>query len=154
MGAELGNFFKFLGDGLMAIFGAPVEQPDSTLNAVRAALDMRERLRKFNLAREIGGEEPVLVGIGVNYGEAIVGNIGSRERMDYSVIGDTVNVAQRIQAFTQGGQIILAEPAYRRIEGRVEVRPMGSHELKGKKERIELFEVLNLVEGAEASGSG
>ena len=149
-----GTLDKFLGDGLMAIFGAPVEQPDSTLNAVRAAIDMRERLRKFNLAREIGGEEPVLVGIGVNYGEAIVGNIGSRERMDYSVIGDTVNVAQRIQAFTQGGQIILAEPAYRRIKSRVEVRALGPHELKGKKERIELFEVLNLVEGADESGSG
>jgi adenylate cyclase len=147
-----GTLDKFLGDGLMAIFGAPVEQPDSTLNAVRAALDMRERLRKFNLAREIGGEEPVLVGIGVNYGDAIVGNIGSRERMDYSVIGDTVNVAQRIQTYTQGGQVILAEPAYRRVEGRVEVRPLGSHELKGKKEKIELFEVLKLMEAAEEGG--
>lgn len=147
-----GTLDKFLGDGLMAIFGAPVEQPNSTLNAVRAALDMRERLRKFNLAREIGGEEPVLVGIGINYGDAIVGNIGSRERMDYSVIGDTVNIAQRIQTFTEGGQIILAEPAYRRVKDYAEVKPLGPYELKGKRKRIELFEVVNLKGGAEESG--
>jgi adenylate cyclase len=148
-----GTLDKFLGDGLMAIFGAPVEQPNSTLNAVQAALDMRERLHKFNLAREIGGEEPVLVGIGINYGDAIVGNIGSRERMDYSVIGDTVNVAQRIQTFTEGGQIILAEPAYRRVEAYVEGRPLGPHELRGKRERIELFEVTSLKDDAEISDS-
>ncbi len=148
-----GTLDKFLGDGLMAIFGAPVEQLDSTLNAVRAALDMRERLRKFNLAREIGGEEPVLVGIGINYGDAIVGNIGSRERMDYSVIGDTVNVAQRIQAFTEGGQIILAEPAYRRVEEYLEVKSLGPYELKGKKKKVEMFEVLKL-KGEVGGGEG
>ena len=146
-----GTLDKFLGDGLMAIFGAPVEQPNSTLNAVRAALDMRERLRKFNLAREIGGEEPVLVGIGVNYGDAIVGNIGSRERMDYSVIGDTVNVAQRIQTFTEGGQIILAEPAYRRVEEYVEVKSLGLYELKGRRKKVEMFELISLKEGVEES---
>ncbi|MEE8641137.1 MAG: adenylate/guanylate cyclase domain-containing protein [bacterium] len=146
-----GTLDKFLGDGLMAIFGAPVEQPNSTLNAVRAALDMRERLRKFNLAREIGGEEPVLVGIGVNYGDAIVGNIGSRERMDYSVIGDTVNVAQRIQTYTEGGQIILAEPAYRRVEEYVEVKSLGLYELKGRRKKVEMFEVINLKEGLKDS---
>jgi adenylate cyclase len=149
-----GTLDKFLGDGLMAIFGAPVEQPNSTLNAVRAALDMRERLHKFNLAREIGGEEPVMVGIGINYGDAIVGNIGSRERMDYSVIGDTVNVAQRIQTFTEGGQIILAAPAYRRVETYVEGKPLGPHELRGKREKIELFEVLSIKDDAEVSDSG
>jgi adenylate cyclase len=148
-----GTLDKFLGDGLMAIFGAPVEQPNSTLNAVRAALDMRERLHKFNLAREIGGEEPVLVGIGINYGDAIVGNIGSRERMDYSVIGDAVNVAQRIQTFTEGGQIILAAPAYRRVEAYVEAKPLGQRELRGKREKIELFEVLSLKEDAEIDDS-
>jgi adenylate cyclase len=142
-----GTLDKFLGDGLMAIFGAPVEQPNSTLNAVRAAVDMRERLRKFNLAREIGGEEPVLVGIGINYGDAIVGNIGSRERMDYTVIGDTVNIAQRIQTYTEGGQVILAEPAYRRVADAVEVNPLGPYELKGKTQKIGLYEVVRMRDG-------
>lgn len=142
-----GTLDKFLGDGLMAIFGAPVEQPNSTLNAVRAAVDMRERLREFNLAREIGGEAPVLVGIGINYGDAVVGNIGSRERMDYSVIGDAVNIAQRIQTYTEGGQIILAEPAYRRVADHVEGRPLGPYELKGKRQKIELYEVVSMRDG-------
>jgi len=144
-----GTLDKFLGDGLMAIFGAPVEQPNSTLNAVRAAVDMRERLRKFNLAREIGGEEPVLVGIGINYGDAIVGNIGSRERMDYSVVGDAVNIAQRIQTYTEGGQIILAEPAYRRVADYVEVNALGPRELRGKRQKIGLFEVVRMRDGGD-----
>jgi adenylate cyclase len=143
-----GTLDKFLGDGLMAIFGAPLEQPNSTLNAVRAGVDMRERLRTFNLAREMGGEEPVLVGIGINFGEAVVGNIGSRERMDYTVIGDTVNIAQRIQTYTQGGQIILAEGAYRRVEDHVEANSLGPAELKGRREKIGLYEVVKMRDGA------
>jgi class 3 adenylate cyclase len=141
-----GTLDKFLGDGLMAVFGAPVSQSDCTLNAVRAALEMRTRLQDFNLARQIGGQAPVRVGIGINFGEAVVGNIGSRERMDYTVIGDTVNVAQRIQAGASSGQIVLAEDAYRRVAERVEARPLGRFQLKGRTRELELFEVVDLKE--------
>jgi adenylate cyclase len=130
----------------MAVFGAPVSQSDCTLNAVRAALEMRTRLQDFNLARQIGGQAPVRVGIGINFGEAVVGNIGSRERMDYTVIGDTVNVAQRIQAGASSGQIVLAEDAYRRVAERVEARPLGRFQLKGRTRELELFEVVDLKE--------
>ena len=139
-----GTLDKFLGDGLMAVFGAPVAQDNSTLNAVRAAVAMRERLNEFNVARRVGGREPVRVGIGINYGEAVVGNIGSRERMDYTVIGDTVNVAQRIQAGATGGQIVLTEEAFRRVRDSVEARPLGRFQLKGKSRELELYEVIKL----------
>jgi adenylate cyclase len=143
-----GTLDKFLGDGLMAVFGAPVAQADSTLHAVRAAVAMRERLNEFNVARRVVGREPVHVGIGINFGEAVVGNIGSRERMDYTVIGDTVNVAQRIQAGATGGQIVLTEEAFRRVEGAVEARPLGRFRLKGRKGELELYEVIKLDEAA------
>jgi len=139
-----GTLDKFLGDGLMAVFGAPVEQPNSTLNAVRAAVDMRERLAGFNQARRRAGDDTVRVGIGINYGEAIVGNIGSRQRMDYTVIGDTVNVAQRIQNVAGGGQIILTDDAYRRVADAVQSRDLGPHELRGRKKKVELYEVTGL----------
>jgi len=145
-----GTLDKFLGDGLMAVFGAPVAQPESTLHAVLAALEMRARLQEFNLARQVGGQAPVRVGIGINSGEAVVGNIGSRERMDYTVIGDTVNVAQRIQAGASSGQIVVAEDAYRRVAEYVEARPLGRFQLKGKTREVELFEVVALKDGAPA----
>ncbi len=139
-----GTLDKFFGDGLMAVFGAPVEQENSTLNAVRAALEMQGRLREFNEIRGRTGEEPLRVGIGVNYGEAVVGNIGSRQRMDYTVIGDTVNVAQRIQNVADGGQVVLTDEAYNRVARYVEARALGLCELKGKRNKVELFEAVAL----------
>ncbi len=149
-----GTLDKFLGDGLMAVFGAPLEQPRSTLNAVRAAVAMRRRLEDFNLAQRVGGREEVRVGIGINFGEAIVGNIGSRQRMDYTVIGDTVNIAQRIQTFADGGQIVLADVAYSRVAEYIEAKRLGVYELKGKKKTVELFEVVELKgDGEEGQGA-
>jgi adenylate cyclase len=143
-----GTLDKFLGDGLMAVFGAPVEQSASTLNAVRAAVEMRSRLEEFNVRQRAGGRQEVRVGIGVNFGEAVVGNIGSRQRMDYTVIGDTVNVAQRIQTFADGGQIVLSDVAYARVAGAVDARALGSYELKGKKKAVALYEVINIKDEA------
>ena len=89
--AHHGALDKYLGDGLMALFGAPLEQPDHPRHAVQAAIaDLNAVRRRANLA-------PLNVGIGINRGEAIVGSIGTEERMAYTVIGDTVNVAQRLQ---------------------------------------------------------
>jgi class 3 adenylate cyclase len=139
-----GTLDKFLGDGLMAVFGAPVVQPNSTLNAVRTAVEMRERIREFNREREAAGGEPLRVGIGINFGEAIVGNIGSRQRMDYTVIGDTVNVAQRIQAFADGGQIVLTSQAYARVAEFVDAKNLGERQIKGKKAALELYELMAL----------
>ncbi|UCE26142.1 MAG: HAMP domain-containing protein [Candidatus Coatesbacteria bacterium] len=136
-----GTLDKFLGDGLMAIFGAPVELAENTLSAVKAAVDMRDRLEEFNADRKARGEDPIRVGIGINFGEAIVGNVGSRERMDYTVIGDTVNVAQRLQAFSKGGQIILSEMAYGEVKNEINAKTMGEFQPKGRGESLVVYEV-------------
>jgi len=141
-----GTLDKFLGDGLMAVLGAPLAMENSTLAAVKAALDMRTRLEEFNAVREVAGREAIRIGIGINFGDAVVGNVGSRERMDYTVIGDAVNTAQRIQSYSQEGQIILTESAYEEVRGKVNATPLGEYRLKGKALSVSIFEATGLIE--------
>ncbi len=141
-----GTLDKFLGDGLMAVFGAPIPMENCTLMAVKAALDMRVRLADFNVAQEVTGGETIRVGIGINFGDAVVGNVGSRERMDYTVIGDAVNIAQRIQSYSQEGQIILTESAYYKVQDKVIASPLGAYKLKGKAQSVNIYEATGMNE--------
>ncbi len=102
--AYQGTLDKFLGDGLLAFFGAPLHQPDHALRAVQAALEIQRAIADFNKYRRQHGAITLEIGIGINSGEAIVGNIGSERRMEYTVIGDMVNVAQRLQTCAQPGR--------------------------------------------------
>ena len=111
-----GTFDKFLGDGLITFFGAPVSQEDDTLRALKTALEMQRRFG--NLEEEInrGLKAPLRgVGIGIHAGEAIVGNIGSERAMDYTVIGDTVNTARRLQEEAGPGEIFISEAVYKQM---------------------------------------
>lgn len=141
-----GTLDKFLGDGLMAVFGAPIRMENCTLAAVKAAMDMRSRLADFNIAREVTGGEAIRVGIGINFGDAVVGNVGSRERMDYTVIGDAVNIAQRIQSYSQEGQIILTKSAYDAVKDKVTASPLGEYQLKGKAQSVSIYEAIGINE--------
>lgn len=140
-----GTLDKFLGDGLMAIFGAPIPQEDAVLRAVRTALEMREKLLEMNEKRALIGDNPIRVGIGINWGDAIVGNIGSKQRMDYTVIGDTVNVASRIQTRAEEGEVLISKAAYEQIAGKVEVRDLGEMQLKGKTRTVGVYEVIGVI---------
>ncbi|MCP4230470.1 MAG: HAMP domain-containing protein [bacterium] len=141
-----GTLDKFLGDGLMAVFGAPIPMENCTFAAVKAAIDMRIRLDDFNKTRVISGSEAIRVGIGINFGDAIVGNVGSRERMDYTVIGDAVNIAQRIQSYSQEGQIILTEDAFNQVKDDVFGKALGEYQLKGKAVGVAIYEVTGIKE--------
>jgi class 3 adenylate cyclase len=138
-----GTLDKFTGDGLMALFGAPVMHPNDPERAVRAALRMQEKMAEFNAARSKKGLMPFEVGIGINSGTAVAGNIGSSRRMEYTVIGNTVNSAARIQGLAEGGQVLITQSTYDHVKDIVRVIPKGPVELKGKKEAVNIY----LVEG-------
>jgi len=128
-----GTVDKFIGDGMMVLFGAPRKSPDACGDAVQCALAMMSELDKLN--EEFTREElPTLtIGIGINFGSVTVGNIGSSERHNYSAIGDAVNVAARVEGLTKdlGRKIIITDAVVTRIGDRFNFDPLGSHKVKG-----------------------
>lgn len=135
---------KFIGDATMAIFNAPFDLEDYEYHAVCAAWDIvsgaktleEECVRKFG--------KSVTFGVGVNCGEAVVGNIGSEKRLDYTAIGDTVNTAARLESNAKRGQVLISEKLYKRLEGRIEVSEIGVIPLKGKSEGICVYELTGI----------
>ena len=128
-----GTVDKFIGDGMMVLFGAPRKSDDACGNAVQCALAMLTELDELNVEFTREGLPTLTIGIGINYGTVTVGNIGSSERHNYSAIGDAVNVAARVEGLTKdlGRKIIITETVVSRIEERFHFDPLGSHKLKG-----------------------
>jgi PAS domain S-box-containing protein len=143
-----GTLDKFMGDAVMALFNAPVPQTEHVLRAVRAALNMQQRIAVLH---EQEGGEGFRFGVGIHVGEAVAGNIGSPERLDYTAIGDVVNLTKRLQEHAQGGQILLSEAAYQRVSSWVEANPLGLITVKGKSEAVRVFELLGLRSCPEAA---
>ena len=142
--AEEGTLDKFMGDAVMAIFNAPLQQPDHVLRAVRAALKMQQAISYLHA--DLPPDERLGFGIGVTTGSAVVGNIGSATIQNYTAIGDSVNVAQRLQAQAQANQILLNETAYDWIKHLIIGRELEPVLLKGHSEPNRVFEVIRLQE--------
>jgi adenylate cyclase len=140
-----GTLDKFLGDAVMAVFGAPIAHPDHSARAIRTALAMQEGIRGLNGRRAQQGKEPIAVGIGVSAGEAVAGTVGTEDRMEYTVIGDSVNLAARLESSAKPGQILISQRTYQNVEGMVTVQPLGAIKVKGKEEQVEVYEVLGLT---------
>ncbi|MBN1103975.1 MAG: GAF domain-containing protein [Deltaproteobacteria bacterium] len=135
-----GTLDKYIGDGLMAVFGAPMEKKDDPERAILAALEMRS-----DLAAMMEGVEPpkrFSIRIGINTGRVVGGNIGSPRRMDYTVIGDPVNVASRLESIAQPNQILIGEETCRLVKDRFKVREVGLRKVKGRSSQIMVYEVL------------
>jgi len=140
-----GTLDKLLGDAIMAVFGAPIDDKESCLNAVKTALDMFAALKDLNKAT--GKDEKCLeMTVGINYGELVSGLVGSEQNLNYTVIGDTVNVAQRIQAIAGTNQIFLSKAVYEQVSSHLDtlknfksIRPLDAVRVKGKKEKISLY---------------
>lgn len=140
-----GTLDKFIGDALMAVFGAPLPLTENhAWRAVQAALDMRHRLKEFNARRIVQEQPQIKIGIGISSGEVVSGNIGSRKRMDYTVIGDGVNLSSRLEGTTKeyGCDIIISEFTYRLCSDRVIVRELDKIRVKGKHQAVKIYELI------------
>ena len=140
-----GTLDKFLGDAVMAVFGAPMAHPDHSARAIRTALAMQEGITGLNERRVRDGKEAISVGIGVSAGEAVAGTVGTEDRMEYTVIGDSVNLAARLESNAKPGQILISHRTYERVRDLVDARPLGRIRVKGKEEEVEVYEVLGLT---------
>jgi adenylate cyclase len=146
-----GTLDKFRGDGMMAFFGAPLAMPDHAERAVEAALRMQEALAALNDART--GVRAIQMRIGVNSGTVVVGDIGSPQRKDYTVIGDVVNVASRLEsAVAKPGQVVIGEATYELVKGAFCCQPLEEAHLKGKRKSVRPYLVTQRVaDPAEAT---
>ncbi len=139
---------KFIGDAIMALWGTPVSSEDDTVRAVDAALAMRLALISFNRERKDLGIQPARIGAGINTGPVVAGQIGSPDRMEYTVIGDTVNLASRIEALNKpfGTDILLTEHTLKVVKDVFDCVPMEKIKVKGKKEQIQVYAVLGRMD--------
>ena len=146
---------KFMGDGLMAVFGSLGDERDHPLHAVRAALRMKALLAKINGVRNMSGEAPIAIGIGIHTDEVIVGNIGSRKRLEYTVIGDGVNTTSRLQGLNKefGTTILISETTYATVKDEFECRLMPEAHLRGKTKSLQFYEVVSAKGGTRAAAS-
>ena len=141
---------KYIGDAIMAVWGAPESSgspASDALNAVTAALMMRVELFRFNKERAEKGLPPVKIGCGINSGPVVAGQIGSEERMEYTVIGDAVNLASRTEALNKpfATDVLITENTYNLIKDKIVVQEMPGVHVKGKTDAIKMFAVINLV---------
>jgi adenylate cyclase len=143
---EEGVVDKYIGDAIMAVFGAPVPKPDDAVNAVRAAVRMRQSLQSLNVRLEQRGIPGLHTGIGIHTGEVVAGNIGSEKRMEYTVIGDAVNLASRLESSTKelGVNVLISDDTYELTKHVAVVRPMRQITVKGRKQPVMTYEVLGL----------
>jgi len=143
---------KFMGDAIMAVWGAPVSTGNDTEHAIDAALAMRRELLNFNAGRG-GDKKPVInIGCGINTGSVLAGQIGSEERMEYTVIGDAVNLASRIESLNKpfGTDILISEDSYRLVKEIYQVVPMQKITVKGKADPQQIFAVLGRKDDTSA----
>ena len=147
---ERGTLDKYIGDAVMAIFGAPIAYPDHAARACRAALDMTAEVERLQAKWTAEGREPFRIGIGINTGEMVVGNLGSEQLFDYTAVGDGVNVGARLESLNKeyktAKNIILSEATYEAARDVIEARPLAEAVVKGRTRPVMTYELLGLRE--------
>ena len=129
-----GTLDKFIGDEIMAIFGAPVEDKEHAKKAVFASIEMMKNMKNVS--------KFVKIGIGINTGKMMVGNIGTEERMEYTAIGDAVNLASRIEKIAGPEEILITETTYHQVKDVVKCEFLGEREIRGKEKRVRIYRVI------------
>jgi len=140
-----GTLDKYIGDAIMAVFGAPLDMKDHAERAIRTALEMQERLGEWNSEHKDGPS--LRIRIGINSGKALAGEIGSVNKREYTVLGDTVNTASRLESgVAKPGAVVIGENTYALVTGQFECRSLGSFSLKGKEREVRVYEVIAPLE--------
>jgi adenylate cyclase len=135
-----GTLDKYIGDAIMAVFGAPLDMPDHAARAIKTALEMQERLTEWNAERREGPE--LRIRIGINSGKAVAGEIGSVNKKEYTVLGDTVNTASRLESsVAKPGKVVIGANTLAMVEGQFECTALGAFSLKGKEQEVLVYEV-------------
>ncbi len=137
-----GTLDKFVGDEIMALFGAPVTVADHAYRAVKVAVEQLEALEEWNLVRVAEGEDPLHIGIGINTGEVVAGYLGSSKALEYTVIGDVVNTASRLCSRAGAGEIVISKSTYLLVKDQFNVEELPPAQVKGKAHPLEIFRVL------------
>jgi PAS domain S-box-containing protein len=140
--AHEGTVDKFLGDAVMAWYNAPLPQPDHTLRAVKSALAIRAAIA--TLHAEMPVETHLAFGVGIHYGDAVLGWIGTEKRLEYTAISDSVNTTKRIQENCARNQILISRDAYERVKDQIDAKPFVPLSVKGKTQPLEVYEVLGI----------
>jgi class 3 adenylate cyclase len=135
--AHGGTLDKFMGDGVIALFNAPAPQPDHALRAVHAGLDM---VAAFKTIADL--DRRLSVGIGINTGDVLVGNIGTPQLMNYTAVGDAVNLAQRLQEMAGEDEVLIGPRTFELAQRQVNVEPLGVRQVRGRSEQITVYRVL------------
>lgn len=136
-----GTLDKYIGDGLMAVFGAPMEKEDDAGMAILSALEIRRQMA--DMMKGIKEKDRFDIRIGINTGRVMAGNIGSPKRMDYTVIGDPVNIASRLESIAQPNQILLGEETFKCVNNRFKINEVGARKVKGKSSEIMVYELID-----------
>ena len=152
--AEGGVVDKYVGDEIMAVFGAPVSRGGDADRAVRAALAILTAVDSINRTRMARGEPQVGVGVGINAGPAVAGNMGSTGRLNYTVLGESVNVASRLCDAARAGEILVAAPFLRELSAPVDAVPLGPRSFKGLTAQLDVYAIRGIGEVPAAAGAG
>lgn len=138
---------KYIGDAIMAVYGAPIEQKDHAINACHTAIEMMAKLGELRKEWEAKGLPQINIGIGINSGKMIVGNMGSKRRFNYTVVGDNVNLASRLEGLTKDYEaaIIISESVYEQVNDQFLCRELGSVKVKGKEISTRIFELVEVL---------
>jgi adenylate cyclase len=141
----------FIGDAVMAVYGAPMDNPEHALDAVRTARKMQASLAALNAGWEARGLPTLKMGIGIHTGTVFAGNVGSAKRKKYTVVGDAVNVAARVEGLNKElhTTLLITGDTYAAVKDRVEVKDCGEVKVKGRRQAVKVYEVVALTEVAE-----
>jgi adenylate cyclase len=147
-----GTLDKFIGDAVMAFFGAPLAQEDHAARAVRSGLMMRKLVEEWNVERAAQGLPPVRIRVGINSGPAVVGNVGTEKRVDYTVLGTSVNIASRLESgVAKPGDVVVSQNTYDRLHEDFQTEALGEFSLKGLQQKLPVYRVLDEVSAAAAT---